>query len=146
MGLNIYSICLKWMSYISWERWNIHRPNQLRFVLPISSHMNMPMGSFAIMLLFAFMAQLCMARNMLEKSKMFYQEIYHMTWNWHKQTFADFVYCVLFCVREVLTLWSILVGAIQWSKVRHTRPYCFREYHFLWLSCWQNDPLSRKIF
>ena len=35
--------------------------NQLSFVLPISSHMTMPMGSFGIMLLFAFMAQLYMA-------------------------------------------------------------------------------------
>ena len=38
-----------------------NRPNRLRFVLPISSHVTMPMGSFGIMLLFAFMAQLCMA-------------------------------------------------------------------------------------
>ena len=46
-----------------------NRPNQLRFVLPISSHVAILLGSFSIILLFAFMAQLCMARNMLEKSK-----------------------------------------------------------------------------
>ena len=38
-----------------------YRPNRLRFVLPISNHMTMPMGSFGIMPLFALMAQFCMA-------------------------------------------------------------------------------------
>ena len=37
--------------------------------LPISSHVTILVGSFRIILLFAFMAQLCIARNMLEKSK-----------------------------------------------------------------------------
>ena len=34
---------------------------------------------FHIILLFAFMAQLCKVRNMSDKSKKFYQEINHMT-------------------------------------------------------------------
>ena len=45
------------------------RPNFLGFVLPISSHVIMPMGSCGIILVFGLMAQLCMARNMLENSK-----------------------------------------------------------------------------
>ena len=48
---------------------NQNRPNWLRFVLPISSHVIIPLGSFSIILLFAFMAQLCMVRNMSENSK-----------------------------------------------------------------------------
>ena len=44
----------------SWSL-NYDRPNRPRFVLPISSHTTMSMGSFGIMLLFAFMAQFCMA-------------------------------------------------------------------------------------
>ena len=35
-----------------WRRVQVDRTNRLRFVLPISSHMTMPMGSFGIMLLF----------------------------------------------------------------------------------------------
>ena len=46
-----------------------HRPNRLRFVLPISSHVTIPLGSFSIILLFAFMAQLRTVRNMSERSK-----------------------------------------------------------------------------
>ena len=42
-----------------------NRPNQLRFVLPISSHMTILLGSFSIMLLFAFVAQPCMAQQRL---------------------------------------------------------------------------------
>ena len=57
-----------------------NRPNRLRFVLPISSHVTILLGSFSIIIPFVLMAQLCMARNMLEKSKKeFYQEIDHMT-------------------------------------------------------------------
>ena len=44
-----------------------NRPNRLRFVLPISSHVTILLGSFRIILLFVFMAQLCMTQNMLEK-------------------------------------------------------------------------------
>ena len=47
----------------------VYRRNRLRFVLPISSHVTIPLGSFSIILLFAFMAKLCMVRNMSEKSK-----------------------------------------------------------------------------
>ena len=47
----------------------VHRPNQLRFVLPISSHLTILLGSFSIMLLFAFITQHYMAQNMLKKSK-----------------------------------------------------------------------------
>ena len=32
------------------------RPNRLRFVIPISSHVTILLGRFSIMLLFAFMA------------------------------------------------------------------------------------------
>ena len=46
-----------------------NRPHRLRFVIPISSHVIMLLGSLSIILLFAFMAKLCMARNMLGKSK-----------------------------------------------------------------------------
>ena len=35
-----------------------NRPNRPRFVLPISSDVTIPLGTFSIMLLFAFMAQL----------------------------------------------------------------------------------------
>ena len=56
-----------------------NRPNWLRFVLPISSHVTVLFGSFSIMLLFAFMAQLFMERNMLEESNRFYQETDHVT-------------------------------------------------------------------
>ena len=38
-----------------------HRPNWLRFLLPISSYVTILLGSFSIMLRFALMAQLCMA-------------------------------------------------------------------------------------
>ena len=48
---------------------DLNRPNRLRFALPISSHVIIPLGSFGIILLFAFMAHLCMVRNMSEKSK-----------------------------------------------------------------------------
>ena len=41
-----------------------NRPNRLRFVLPISTHVTIPLGSLNIVLLFVHMAQLCMARNM----------------------------------------------------------------------------------
>ena len=51
------------------EKVRYNRPNRLRFVLPISSHVIIPLGSFGIILLFAFMAQLCMVRKMSEKSK-----------------------------------------------------------------------------
>ena len=40
------------------------RPNRLRFALPISTHVTIPLGSLSIVLLFAHMAQLCMVRNM----------------------------------------------------------------------------------
>ena len=43
--------------------------NQLRFVLSISSHVNILLGSLSIIILFAFMAQLCMAQTMSKKSK-----------------------------------------------------------------------------
>ena len=47
-----------------------NRRNRLRSVLlPISSHVTILLGSFSIMLPFALMAQLSMARNMLGKSK-----------------------------------------------------------------------------
>ena len=55
----------------------INRPNQLRFVLSISSHVTIPLGSFSIIQLFAFMAQLCTVRQ--RNQKKFYQEIHHMT-------------------------------------------------------------------
>ena len=51
-----------------------HRPNQLSFVLPISNHVIIPIGSCGIMLLFAFMAQLCIAWNILEKIKRWFIE------------------------------------------------------------------------
>ena len=47
----------------------VNRPNRLRFVLPISSHMNIHLGNLSIVQLFSFMAQLWTARNMLEKSE-----------------------------------------------------------------------------
>ena len=54
-----------WQMLLALLLWNVQMivnrdniPNQLRFVLPISSHVIMPMGSFAIMLLFAFMAHI----------------------------------------------------------------------------------------
>ena len=37
---------------------DLNSPNRLRFVLLISSHVIIPLGSFSIILLFAFMAQL----------------------------------------------------------------------------------------
>ena len=40
-----------------------------KFVLNISSPVTILLGNFSLKLLFAFKAQLCMARNMLEKSK-----------------------------------------------------------------------------
>ena len=43
--------------------------NRLKFVLPISSHVTITLGSFSIILLFAFMAQYYTVRNMSEKSK-----------------------------------------------------------------------------
>ena len=43
---------------------SLYRHNWLRFVLPISSHVTILLGRFSIMLLFAFMAQVCMAQNM----------------------------------------------------------------------------------
>ena len=46
-----------------------YRPNRLRFVLPVSSHVTISLGSLSIMLLFASMAHLCMARSTLQKSK-----------------------------------------------------------------------------
>lgn len=52
----------------------INRRNGL-FVLPISSHMTILLGSFSIILLFAFIAYIFMARNMVTKSKDFSQEI-----------------------------------------------------------------------
>ena len=45
------------------------RPNRQGIVLPISSHLTILLGSLSIILLFGFMAQLFMARNMLEISK-----------------------------------------------------------------------------
>ena len=55
---------------VSYDRANRLR---LRFVLPISSHVTIPLGIFSIILLFPFMqrfmAQLCTVRNMSEKSK-----------------------------------------------------------------------------
>ena len=45
-----------------------YRPNWLRFVLPYSSPATTLLVSFSITLLFVFMTQLCMARNMSEKS------------------------------------------------------------------------------
>ena len=60
----------------------VDRPNQLRFVLPTSSHMATILGSFITFKLFAFalMAQLYMTQNMSEKSKEeVYQEVDPMT-------------------------------------------------------------------
>ena len=46
-----------------------NRPNRIRFVLPIPSHVTLLLGSFSIILVSAFMAQVFMAQNMLKKSK-----------------------------------------------------------------------------
>ena len=54
--------------YSSVESCN-NRPTRLRFILPSSSHVTILLRGFSIMLLFARMAQICMVRNMLEKSK-----------------------------------------------------------------------------
>ena len=53
---------------IPYENSGNNRPNRPRFVLPISSHVTILLGSFSIILLFAFMAQLCTVRNLSEKS------------------------------------------------------------------------------
>ena len=50
-----------WKIWIDLMKLPLNRPNQVRFVLPISSHVIMLMGSFGIMLPFALMANLCMA-------------------------------------------------------------------------------------
>ena len=42
-------------------------PNRLRFVIPISSHVSILLGSFTSMPLIGLMAYLCMARNWLVK-------------------------------------------------------------------------------
>ena len=39
----------------------VNGPNRLRYVLSISSHVTMSMGSFGIMLLLGFMAKFCIA-------------------------------------------------------------------------------------
>ena len=54
------------------------RPNRLRFVLPISSHVTMLLGAFRIILLFAFMAEFAWYEICKRNQKMFYQEIDHM--------------------------------------------------------------------
>ena len=43
-------------------------PRSLGLLYPFQSHVTKLLGSFSIILLFAFMVQLGMARNMLEKS------------------------------------------------------------------------------
>ena len=60
-------------------KWAGNRPDRLRCVLSISSHVTILLRSLSIILLFAFMAQLYMARNMLKKSKGVYREIDHIT-------------------------------------------------------------------
>ena len=47
----------------------INGPYRLWFVLSVSSLVTILLRSFSIMLLYALTAHLCMARNMLEKSK-----------------------------------------------------------------------------
>ena len=54
-------------------------PNRVWFVSPISNHVTILLGRVSITLLFVFTAQLCMARNMLRRSKELYQETGHMT-------------------------------------------------------------------
>ena len=64
-----FQIAVPNAAFISLIVLKCHIPNRLRFVLPISSHVTILLVSFSIIRLFAFMAQLCMARNMLLKSK-----------------------------------------------------------------------------
>ena len=54
-------------------------PNRLKFVLPISSYVTIPLGSFSILLLFALMAQFALHEICERNQKQFYQEIDHMT-------------------------------------------------------------------
>ena len=70
----------------------IKRPNRLKFVVPISSHVTILLGSFNIMQLFTFMAQLYMTRNMLEKSQ---DDL-----NGCKQTSADLILKITISARK----------------------------------------------
>ena len=58
---------------------NSDRPNRLTFILPISSHVTMPMGNFGIMLVFAFSwHNFPWDEKCWKNQKMLHQEIDHM--------------------------------------------------------------------
>ena len=68
----------------------LDRRNLLGFVLPISSHVTILLGSFGIILLVAFMAQLCLARKMLEKSKEILSRDWSHDFKWVKTNLSRF--------------------------------------------------------